>query len=139
MIVENWLTERLVPYPQNARKIPPGAIAKVAQSITEFGWRQPIVVDRAGVVIVGHTRLLAAKKLGLAEVPVHVADLSPEQARLYRLMDNRSNEGTAWDNDILALEFGELKDYPDCGAEHGKCRARNPPVEKILRLLSRPR
>jgi ParB-like chromosome segregation protein Spo0J len=65
---------KIIPYARNARKIPPEAIDKVAASIREFGWRQPIVVDREGVLICGHTRLLAAQKLGLKEAPVHVAE-----------------------------------------------------------------
>jgi DNA modification methylase len=83
----------------------------VAASIREFGWRQPIVVDAQGVIICGHTRLLAAQKLGLNEAPVHVADnLTPAQVRAYRLLDNRSHEETSWDLDLLGLEMSELKD-----------------------------
>ena len=70
-----WPIDRVIPYARNARKIPQKAIDKVAASIKEFGWRQPIVVDPDGVVVVGHTRLLAARKLSLADVPVHVAAL----------------------------------------------------------------
>jgi ParB-like chromosome segregation protein Spo0J len=69
--VEMVPTESLILYARNARKIPESAVDKVAASIKEFGWRQPIVIDRERVVIVGHTRLMAAKKLGYAEVPVH--------------------------------------------------------------------
>jgi ParB-like chromosome segregation protein Spo0J len=73
--------DRPIPYARNSRKIPERAVDKVAASIKEFGWRVPIVVDKDGVVICGHTRLLAAKKLGLQQVPVHVADnLTPAQA-----------------------------------------------------------
>lgn len=98
------------PYPKNARKIPQSAIDAVAKSIQEFGWQQPIVVDRDGVIIVGHCRLLAAHKLGLAEAPVHVAEhLTPAQVRQYRLMDNRSHEEAKWDMDILTAEMLELK------------------------------
>ena len=97
---------QLKPYDRNTRRIEPEAIDKVAASIQEFGWRQPIVVDPQYVVIVGHVRLLAAKKLGLREVPVHVAEnLSPQQVRAYRLMDNRSHEETSWDTDLLEQEL----------------------------------
>ena len=90
--------------------MPPKAIDKVAASLQEFGFRQPIVVDTAGVVIVGHTRLLAAKQLGWREVPVHVAEnLTPAQVKAYRLMDNRSHEETDWDLELLAPEIEELK------------------------------
>jgi ParB-like chromosome segregation protein Spo0J len=89
--------ERITPYARNARQISPEAVEKVAASIQEFGWRQPIVVDRDGVLICGHTRLLAARKLGLSEVPVHLADtLTPAQVRAYRLLDNRSHDETRW-------------------------------------------
>ena len=98
------------PYPRNARKIPPQAVDKVAASIREFGWRQPIVVDKHGVIIVGHVRYLAALKLGLSEVPVHVAEnLTPAQVRAYRLLDNRSHEETTWDLDLVGLELLDLK------------------------------
>jgi len=76
--VEWWPLDKLIPYARNARICPESAIAKVAGSLAEFGFRQPIVVDEQGVIIAGHTRLLAAQRLGLAQVPVHVAtDLSP--------------------------------------------------------------
>jgi DNA modification methylase len=102
--------EKIIPYARNARRIPPEAVDKVAASIREFGWRQPIVVDRDGVIIAGHTRLLAAQKLGLREAPVHVAEnLTPAQVRAYRLLDNRSHEESSWDEDLLALELLDLK------------------------------
>src|SRR5436190_23793214 len=93
MKVTLWPLDKIIPFARNARKIPPQAVDKVAASIREFGWRQPIVVDKHGVIICGHTRLLAAQKLGLKEAPVHVADnLTPAQVRAYRLLDNRSHE-----------------------------------------------
>src|SRR5580692_10666177 len=104
-----WPIDKPIPYARNSRKIPERAIDKVAASIQEFGWRQSIVVDKDGVVICGHTRLLAAKKLGLQEVPVHVADnLTPAQVKAYRLMDNRSHEDTDWDLDLLGPEMEDL-------------------------------
>ena len=106
-----WPTEKPIPYARNSRKIPERAIDKVAASIKEFGWRQCIVVDKNGVIICGHTRLLAAKKLGLAQVPVHVArSLTPAQVKAYRLMDNRSHEEADWDLDLLGPELEELRD-----------------------------
>ena len=106
-----WPIDKPIPYARNSRKIPERAIDKVAASIQEFGWRQAIVVDKDGVIICGHTRLLAAKKLGLHEVPVHVADnLTPAQVKAYRLMDNRSHEETDWDLDLLGPELEELRD-----------------------------
>lgn len=87
------------------------AVAAVVESIREFGFRQPIVVDADGVIVVGHTRWKAAKKLGLKTVPVHVAkDLTPEQARAYRLADNKTAEWADWDVELLPIELGELRD-----------------------------
>ena len=81
--------EQLIPYARNPRQNE-SAIATVAASLKEFGWRQPIVVDEEMVILAGHTRLEAARQLGLTEVPVHIArGLTPAQARAYRLMDNR--------------------------------------------------
>lgn len=109
LTVEWWPTGRPVPYARNARVCPQVAIDKVATSIREYGFRQPIVVDSGGVVIAGHTRLLAARQLGLRKVPVHVAgDLSPAQAKAYRLADNRSAEETSWDLELLPLELEGL-------------------------------
>lgn len=88
---------------------------KVAASIKEFGFRQAIVVDAEGVIIAGHTRYKAAKKLGLKQVPVHVADgLTPQQVKAYRIADNKVGELAEWDEELLALEIEELKmdDYP---------------------------
>ncbi len=96
------------PYEHNPRRND-AAVAAVAASIEQFGFRQPIVVDADGVIIVGHTRWKAAKRLGLASVPVHVAaDLTPQQARAYRLADNRTAETADWDPDLLPIELGEL-------------------------------
>ena len=112
MKIEMWSIDRPVPYVRNARKIPQKAIDKVAGSIQEFGWRQPIVVDKDEVIIVGHTRLKGAQKLGLKEVPVHIAEnLSEAQVKAYRLADNRTGEETGWDEELLSLEIKELTDY----------------------------
>ena len=107
--IEWWPTDRPVPYALNARLCPESAISKAAASITEYGFRQPIVVDAGGVIVAGHTRLLAAKQLGLEQVPVLVAaDLSPAQVKAYRLADNRTNEETSWDLELLPLELEGL-------------------------------
>ena len=109
MKIRNVPIGSIAPYPGNPRKNDQ-AVDKVAASIEEFGFQQPIVVDRDMVVVVGHTRLKAALSLGLAEVPVHVAEnLSPEQCRAYRLMDNRSNEDAEWDMERLAEELRGLE------------------------------
>jgi ParB-like chromosome segregation protein Spo0J len=111
MNVEIWPIDRLQPYQKNPRQIPQSAIDKVAKSLQAFGFRQPIVVDSKGVIVVGHTRLLAAKQLGMIEVPVHVAEnLTPAQLKQYRLADNRTHEEAAWDTGLLVLELTDLQD-----------------------------
>jgi hypothetical protein len=110
MKIESWPVGKLIPYARNARTIPPEAVAKVAASLAEFGWQQPIVIDSEGVVVAGHVRLLAAKQLEMEEVPVSVAaQLTPGQIKAFRLMDNRSHEETGWDMELLALEMAELQ------------------------------
>ena len=110
MQVEMWSLDRIKPYKNNPR-INDDAVADVVQSINEFGFRQPIVVDTAGVIIVGHTRFKAAQQLALDEVPVHVAtDMEPEAVRAYRIADNRTGENAEWDYDLLPLEIGALQD-----------------------------
>src|SRR5258708_30489120 len=111
MTISLWSIEKIIPYARNARLIPQTAVDKVAAAIQEFGWRQPIVVDSKGVIICGHTRLLAVQKLGLTEAPVHVAEnLTSAQVRAYRLLDNRSHEEATWDQKLLGLELLELKE-----------------------------
>jgi DNA modification methylase len=101
--------EKLIPYARNPRRNE-RAIATVAASLKEFGFRQPIVVDEAMVILAGHTRLEAARQLGLKTVPVHVArGLTPAQARAYRLLDNRSSENAEWDEALLGLELDDLQ------------------------------
>ena len=98
------------PYERNPR-INDQAVDAVAASLTTFGFRQPIVVDGDGVIIAGHTRWKAAQKLGLTQVPVHVAtDLTPEQVRAYRIADNKTGELAEWDLDILPIELNELRE-----------------------------
>ena len=98
------------PYEKNPR-FNDDAVDAVAKSIREFGWRAPIVVDSDMVIICGHTRLKAAIKLGLEEVPVHVAtDLTPEQVQAYRIADNKTGEIAEWNFDMLPGELQDLKD-----------------------------
>lgn len=110
MEIESWPIERPQPYPKNARKWSDRAIAVVAASLKEYGFRQPIVVDKQGVIVIGHLRLAAAKSLGLTHVPVHVArDLSAAQIKGLRIADNRTNQESSWDMDLLGAEFLDLK------------------------------
>jgi DNA modification methylase len=99
----------VIPYARNPRRND-AAISKVAASLKEFGWRQPIVVDDQMVVVAGHTRLEAARTLSMEEVPIHIATgLTPEQIKAYRLADNRVGQEAKWDEELLRLELGELE------------------------------
>ncbi len=110
MIIELRALSAITPYEKNPR-INDAAVDAVAESITRFGFRQPIVVDEDGVIVCGHTRFKAAQQLGLDTVPVHVAtDLTPEQIRAYRIADNKTNELASWDMELLPLELAELQD-----------------------------
>lgn len=110
MKIEMRPTSRIRPYETNPRKND-AAVDAVARSIQEFGFRQPIVLDEDGVIIIGHTRWKAAMKLALDKVPVHVAKgMSPEQARALRIADNRTNEIAEWDKDLLPPEIQALVD-----------------------------
>lgn len=98
----------ITPYSKNAKKHDKRQIANVAESIRQYGFVQPVVVDRDGVIVIGHCRVLAAQKLGMDEVPcVCVDDLTPEQVNALRLVDNKSNE-SEWDMDLLAEEIPGL-------------------------------
>ena len=98
------------PYEDNPRRND-GAVQAVVNSIREFGWKQPIVVDADGTIVVGHTRHKAALSLGMTHVPVVVAsDLTPEQCAAYRLADNRVGELAEWDSVLLAQELDGLAD-----------------------------
>jgi len=110
MDVKLWNINDLRPYEGNPR-INDSAVEAVAASLAEFGFRQPIVVDENGVIIVGHTRWKAALKLGLEKVPVHVAeDLTPAQIKAYRLADNQTASIADWNYELLPIELGDLKE-----------------------------
>src|SRR5215471_15685955 len=110
MLVEDRPVTSIQPYENNPRINGP-AVDAVAASIQEFGFRQPIVVDEEGVIIVGHTRFKAALKLGLEQVPVHVAiGLTAAQAKAYRLADNQTATLSSWDDDKLPLELIGLQE-----------------------------
>ena len=112
MEVSDWPLEKILPYPGNPRKRSKKAVEKVAASIREFGPRQPIVVDEAGVILVGHTRRDAAASLLMPTFPVHQAlGLTEAQKKAYRIADNRTNEETEWDDDLLKIEFEALKGF----------------------------
>lgn len=108
MIVEQWDIDRVRPYPNNPRKNKK-AVAAVAKSIREFGFKVPLVVDTEGVIITGHTRREAAISLGMKTVPVIVADdLTEQQIKAFRLADNKVAEIAEWDDDALQEELASL-------------------------------
>lgn len=108
MQIEYMPLHKLTPYVRNPRKNDP-AVDAVAESLSRYGFQQPIVVDANHVIVVGHTRYKAARKLGFTEVPVLVAaDLTEDQVAAYRLADNRTNQYAKWDDNLLAEEFRNL-------------------------------
>jgi len=116
MKITNRRLDTIRPYENNPRVITPDAVDAVARSIEQFGWLRgrPIVVDADGVIIIGHTRRLAALQLGRKTVPVVVAEhLSADDANACRLVDNRTGEQTAWDYDALAAELRDMGDDAD--------------------------
>lgn len=109
--VKNVPLEEIKEYENNPRRIPEEAVNAVAASIREFGFRVPVVVDSDKVIIAGHTRVLAARQLGMSEVPcVIVDDLTPEQIKAFRLADNKTGELSGWDFEKLDFELKELAD-----------------------------
>ena len=108
MQIENRTLSNIKPYKNNPRRSVK-TIAKIVTSIKEFGFKQPLVLDKEGVIIVGHSRYLAAKELGLETVPCVIAkELTPQQIRAYRIADNRIAQDGEWDTDLLAIELSEI-------------------------------
>ena len=108
MDVRNISVKDLIPYDRNTKKHDKTQINNVAESIKQYGFVQPIVIDKDNVVVIGHCRLLAAKQLKMKEVPcVCVDDLTDEQVKALRIVDNKSNE-SPWDFDILPDELADL-------------------------------
>ena len=100
--------DEIIPYEKNPRHND-GAVEAVANSIREFGFKVPVVIDKDGVIVCGHTRVKAAKKLGIDEVPCILADdLSEEQVRAFRLADNKTSELSEWDETLLAMEMDDI-------------------------------
>jgi len=109
--LEHWPIERLLPYIRNARTHSDAQIAQIAASIAEFGFTSPILAGGDGIIIAGHGRLAASRKLGLATVPVVVLDhLTPTQRRALVIADNRIAENAGWDEELLRVELAELQD-----------------------------
>jgi len=111
LIVSTLPVAALMPYAENARTHSPSQVAQIAASIAEFGFVNPVLVDAEGVLIAGHGRVMAAKQLGLATVPVlRLGHLSPAQARALRLADNQIALNSGWDEALLASEIARIRD-----------------------------
>jgi ParB-like chromosome segregation protein Spo0J len=109
MKIQLFPIEELKAYDNNPRRIPEEAVKAVSNSIREFGFKVPVIIDKDNVIVAGHTRVLAARELGMHEVPCIVADdLTPDQIRAFRLVDNKTAELTGWDFEKLDLELEEL-------------------------------
>jgi DNA modification methylase len=109
--VERWPLDRLIPHARNARTHSEDQIAQIAGSIAEFGFVNPVLVGDDGVIVAGHGRVLAARKLGLADAPVIVlSHLTPTQRRALMIADNRIAENAGWDDEMLAAELAALRD-----------------------------
>ncbi len=109
--IEHWPTDKLIPYARNARTHSDAQVAQIAASIAEFGFTNPILAGSDGVIVAGHGRLAAARKLGLATVPVVVLDhLTPTQRRALVIADNRIAEAAGWDEAMLRVELEALQD-----------------------------
>ncbi len=122
--IEEWPVDRLIPYARNPRTHSENQVAQIAASMREFGFTNPILVDTNAGIIAGHGRLLAARKLNLATVPVIVLDhLSETQKRAYIIADNRLALSAGWDEETLSLELLELKDSEfDLSSDRLRCQ-----------------
>jgi ParB-like chromosome segregation protein Spo0J len=111
MKIEQIPTADLIPYARNTRTHSPEQVAQIAGSIREFGFTNPVLIDGDNGIIAGHGRVMAASKLGLAKVPcIRLAHLTDTQKRAYIIADNKLALNAGWDEEMLALELGELAD-----------------------------
>ena len=108
-VIVSRKVEDLIPYARNSRTHSDAQVAQIAASVREFGWTNPVLVDGENGIIAGHGRVLAARKLGMAEVPcIELAGLSDTQRRAYIIADNNLALNAGWDDELLAVELGEL-------------------------------
>lgn len=138
MQIQMMKLSEIHPYEKNPR-FNDGAVEAVANSIKEFGFQQPIVVDKDFVVVVGHTRLKAAEQLGLSEVPVVIAEnLTPEQVQAYRIADNKTGEIAEWNYDLLPIELRDLqeKDFDLFLSLRRHAKARKDPGRAVRRKVN---
>lgn len=111
LAIETLSIDNLIPYAKNSRTHSSEQIAQVAASIKEFGWTNPVLIDESGGIIAGHGRVMAAKTLGIVDVPcIRLSHLTDDQKRAYVIADNKLAMNAGWDEDILKFELGELKD-----------------------------
>ena len=102
--------DKLIPYARNARTHDDAQVAQIAASLREFGWTNPVLIDGDGGIIAGHGRVLAARKLGIIDVPcIELAHLTETQRRAYILADNQLALNAGWDNELLKIELADLK------------------------------
>ncbi len=110
-VIVSRKVDDLIPYARNSRTHSDAQVAQIAASVREFGWTNPVLVDGENGIIAGHGRVLAARKLGMAEVPcIELAGLSDTQRRAYIIADNKLALNGGWDDELLAIEFSELAD-----------------------------
>ena len=108
-VIVSRKVDALIPYIRNSRTHSDAQVAQIAASVREFGWTNPVLVDGENGIIAGHGRVLAARKMGMAEVPcIELAHLSEAQKKAYIIADNKLALNAGWDNELLALELGEL-------------------------------
>ncbi len=111
MQIEQVAVESLIPYARNSRTHSDEQVAQIAASIKEFGWTNPILIDGESGIIAGHGRLLAARKLGMKEVPViQLSGMTDTQKRAYIIADNKLALNAGWDEELLSLELGDLNE-----------------------------
>ena len=111
MKIEQVKIEALIPYARNSRTHSDGQVAQIAASIKEFGFTNPVLIDETGSIIAGHGRVLAARKLGMADVPsIRLTHLTEAQKKAYVIADNKLALNAGWDDEMLAVELTDLKD-----------------------------
>ena len=112
MQIEYLKIEDVIPYANNPRNNDDEAVERVASSIKEYGFKNPLIVDKDNVIVAGHTRYKAAKRLGIDSIPtIKADDLTPAQIKAFRLADNKVSEYSSWNNEMLAIELEELQEF----------------------------
>lgn len=137
LTVENLAIDSLIPYAKNSRTHSSEQVAQVAASIKEFGWTNPVLIDEAGGIIAGHGRVMAAKTLGMVDIPcIRLSHLTEAQKRAYVIADNQLALNAGWNDELLAFELGELKDE---GFNLALTGFDDGTIEKLLSELNQPK